>query len=445
MSDPEDTSTQVELERRDRRIAELEQALAASEQRERELRENGLRLRGMFLDSDEGGWDWNLITGESYLSDSWYKILGYTHSEVRSGFETWSELLHPDDVANVNAALTDYIEGRSTRYDIEYRMMHKSGRVIWMRSRGKVVTRDAEGRATRVMGTISEVTRRREAEDKLRRNEALLTAVINNSPAAIHVRDRDYRFILGNKRQAAVIGLPLEEFLGKADYEVFPPDVIATFRSTDRVALESEEPITVEETIVEQGEPHTYLTTKFPLYDENGKIFALGGISSDITFRKRAEEERARLQDRMIEAQRLALRELSTPLIPIADDVVVMPLIGTIDSQRAHQFMEALLNGVGAHRAGTVIIDITGVQVVDTHVANALVRASRAVGLLGAQVVLTGIRPEVARTLAQMGSELSGIVIYGTLQSGIVYAMGRSDGANEPRRGGAAQGRGPLR
>jgi rsbT co-antagonist protein RsbR len=83
--------------------------------------------------------------------------------------------------------------------------------------------------------------------------------------------------------------------------------------------------------------------------------------------------------------------------------------------------------------------------VVDTHVANALVRASRAVGLLGAQVVLTGIRPEVARTLAQMGSELSGIVIYGTLQSGIVHAMGRSDGANAPRRGGAAQGRGPLR
>ncbi|MFN8566762.1 MAG: STAS domain-containing protein [Kouleothrix sp.] len=86
-------------------------------------------------------------------------------------------------------------------------------------------------------------------------------------------------------------------------------------------------------------------------------------------------------------------------MIPISDGLVAMPLIGTIDSKRAQQVIEALLSGVSAQRATTVIIDITGVQVIDTQVANALLRAAQAVKLLGAQVLLTGIRPEIAQTL----------------------------------------------
>ncbi|HEU4536133.1 MAG TPA: STAS domain-containing protein, partial [Polyangiaceae bacterium] len=140
------------------------------------------------------------------------------------------------------------------------------------------------------------------------------------------------------------------------------------------------------------------------------------------------------LQARVIEAQRHALRELSTPLIPIADDAVVMPLIGAIDSQRAQQLMEVLLDGVAAHRAATVIIDVTGVQVVDTEVADALVRASHAVKLLGAEVVLTGIRPEVARTLVQMDVDLGDIVVHGSLRDGIAYALGRPAGARSRPR-----------
>lgn len=154
-----------------------------------------------------------------------------------------------------------------------------------------------------------------------------------------------------------------------------------------------------------------------------GEVLYLSTIGRDLTAQKQAETERLRLQEEVIHAQGVALRELSTPLIPIADGVVVMPLIGSLDSARALQVIDALLNGVSERRARIAILDITGVSVVDTQVANGIIRAAQAVKLLGALVLLTGIRPEVAQTLVQLGVDLSGIVTRGSLQDGIGYAL----------------------
>ncbi len=145
-------------------------------------------------------------------------------------------------------------------------------------------------------------------------------------------------------------------------------------------------------------------------------------IVHDITERKRAEQERVRLQAEIIQAQAATLAELSTPLIPISDQVLVMPLIGAIDQERAQQVLQALLHGIEHSQARVAILDITGVPVVDTQVASALVQAAQGVRLLGAQVVLTGIRPEVAQTLVGLGVDISSIITHGTLQSGIAYA-----------------------
>jgi anti-anti-sigma factor len=134
-------------------------------------------------------------------------------------------------------------------------------------------------------------------------------------------------------------------------------------------------------------------------------------------------EALARVRDEVIRNQEAALRELSTPVIPLTDTVLVMPLIGTVDTRRAQQLMQTLLEGVATNHATTVILDITGVLVVDTQVANALVRAAQAVKLLGARVVLTGIRPEVAQIVVGLGVDLGGIVTLGTLQSGVAYAL----------------------
>jgi rsbT co-antagonist protein RsbR len=150
------------------------------------------------------------------------------------------------------------------------------------------------------------------------------------------------------------------------------------------------------------------------------------GTVKDISERKQAEREREQHHAALLAAQEAALRELSTPLIPISNEVVIMPLIGTMDSRRAQQVLETLLEGIAGSGASVAILDITGVALVDTQVANALMRAAQAVKLLGAQVVLTGIRPEVAQTLVGLGVNLGGIVTCGTLQSGIAYALAQS-------------------
>ncbi|MFL5801548.1 MAG: PAS domain S-box protein [Roseiflexaceae bacterium] len=151
-------------------------------------------------------------------------------------------------------------------------------------------------------------------------------------------------------------------------------------------------------------------------------------IVHDLTERKRAEAERVRFQEQIIKAQAATLAELSTPLIPISDAVLVMPLIGAIDSQRAQQVLQALLQGIERSRARVAILDITGVPVVDTQVAGTLIAAARGVRLLGAQIVLTGIRPEVAQTLVGLGVDLDEIVACGSLQSGIAYATNGGNG-----------------
>jgi rsbT co-antagonist protein RsbR len=153
----------------------------------------------------------------------------------------------------------------------------------------------------------------------------------------------------------------------------------------------------------------------------------IASVVRDLTGEQRAEQERLALQEQVIAAQQAALRELSTPLIPIADGVVAMPLIGSIDSGRAQMVVEELLRGVAGNRATTAIVDITGVPVVDTQVAGALVRAAQAVELLGARVLLTGIRPEVAQTLVGIGVSLGSIITRSTLQDGITFALGQRD------------------
>lgn len=148
-------------------------------------------------------------------------------------------------------------------------------------------------------------------------------------------------------------------------------------------------------------------------------------LNTDVTARKRAEEVEAKLNEELIRAQSAALRELSTPLIPINDDVLVMPLIGVMDTSRAQQVMDTLLGGIAASRARVAILDITGVSVVDSQVANALLQAARAVRLLGGQAVLTGMRPEVAITLVTLGADMGDLVTCGNLQAGIAYALKR--------------------
>lgn len=127
--------------------------------------------------------------------------------------------------------------------------------------------------------------------------------------------------------------------------------------------------------------------------------------------------------ERTVSLQRMALQELSAPLIPVLEGITVMPLIGTIDTERAKQIMENLLVGAVKHRSEVVLIDITGVPVVDTMVAHHIIQAAEAVRLVGAKCMLCGIRPEIAQTIVNLGINLNEVVTKNTLKKGIEAAL----------------------
>ncbi|WP_438023296.1 substrate-binding domain-containing protein [Sorangium sp. So ce233] len=152
----------------------------------------------------------------------------------------------------------------------------------------------------------------------------------------------------------------------------------------------------------------------------------------------------SRIKERTWELESLSRRQealldtiarMSSPVVPIAPGVLVMPIIGTLDAQRSGRFLEAMLQEISDHQARVVLIDVTGMAVVDASAASHLAQAARAAGMLGSEVVLVGIAPEAARLMVEQGIELDCIVTRSTLELGFSYALGKMGGRVVYRRG----------
>lgn len=168
--------------------------------------------------------------------------------------------------------------------------------------------------------------------------------------------------------------------------------------------------------------------TAFSMRDENDEPVALAAIIRDVTVQKEAEAERERLQQEVIDAQRQALEELSMPIIPVYErtgegGVIVMPLVGSFDAVRAGDLVRALLRGISTHEARVVILDITGVPVVDSSVASYINKAIQAARLKGARVIITGISDAVAETIVDLGIDWDNITTLRDLQAGLVVGL----------------------
>jgi rsbT co-antagonist protein RsbR len=127
-------------------------------------------------------------------------------------------------------------------------------------------------------------------------------------------------------------------------------------------------------------------------------------------------------RERVIRQQQEAIRELSTPVLQVRERLLILPIIGVLDGQRARQLTEQLLRGIRANRAKVVVIDITGVPTIDSTVANHLVQTVEASRLMGASVIITGLSSDIAQTLVTLGVDLSKVNAVGDLQGGIEEA-----------------------
>ncbi|WP_437764539.1 PAS domain-containing protein [Sorangium sp. So ce281] len=337
-----------------------------------------------------------------------------------------SSMVHPDDIGRIEEYRARMAaSGSGEQATVEYRVRGRDGGWRWFLEQGVALGRDPEGPGRRMLGSAHDITARKHTEQMLERSESLLHAFLEYTPSMVVAVDAAGRLLLVNREIESFYKMSREELLGRVVYDLLPAPAAASIRKANEEVAAAGRPGASEQVLVYPNGPRTYLSTKFPIRDAEGEIYAVGTISVDISRTKQAEAERAEMQRQLIEMHQATIQELITPLLPLAPGVVAMPIVGSVDPARAEQILTTLLEGIADRQAKIAILDITGVKVVDERVARSFIDAARAAGLLGTRVVLTGIKPQIAQTLTTMGADLSGIVTKGTLESGIAYALGR--------------------
>jgi PAS domain S-box-containing protein len=279
-----------------RRAIGVKELAVKVERTEHLLSQSEERLELVIQGSNDGFWDGRFLPNEPWYSPRtpiWWSprvkvMLGYTDEEFPEVLESWASRLHPDDTDRVYAAVTAHIE-RHVPYDVEYRLLTKTGEYGWFRARGQAIW-DETGRITRMAGSLQCVTDRKRAEEALRRSQQLLRDVADNTTAVIYVKDADGRFLFINRRFEQLFHLTTEQIIGHTNHEIFPRKIADAFRANDLQVLERNSTVEYEEQAPHEDGLHTYLSIKFPLCDHTGTPYATCGISTDITERKRIEQ-----------------------------------------------------------------------------------------------------------------------------------------------------------
>jgi rsbT co-antagonist protein RsbR len=261
-----------------------------------------------------------------------------------------------------------------------------------------------------------DLTEQKEVERKLRESERWLHLITTNVPMVIFAIDKDGIFTMSEGKGLVKLGLEPGQVVGQSAFDVY--------RDVPQICDEIRQCLTGETVTsnVIMG-PLVLQTMYSPILDENNEITGLIGVSVDMSETRQAEIEREKLQQEVIDAQQRAIAELSTPVIPIMDRIIVMPMVGSIDSMRARDITRALLAGIGHHRAKVVILDVTGVSLMDTGIVNHLNKTIQAARLKGARTIVTGISDAVAESIVDLGIDWSEITTLSDLQTGLLVAL----------------------
>ncbi|HXE39086.1 MAG TPA: PAS domain S-box protein [Azonexus sp.] len=214
-----------------------------------------------------------------------------------------------EEVAAFLAADRQVMESRQGKLVVEERVSFADGSQPWY-STTKTPLLDADGGCDKILGVATQIGELKRAAEDLRQNQQLLRAIIDNSRAVVFVKDLHGRYLLINRRYCELFGVSELEMAGRTDYDVLPAEVAEAVRATDQQVLASGAPRQFEEIIPQDDGPHTWLALKFPLHDAAGQIYAVCGIASDITRRKRAEAEIQALNENLEQRVNERTREL---------------------------------------------------------------------------------------------------------------------------------------
>jgi PAS domain S-box-containing protein len=219
------------------------------------------------------------------INDAYCRMLGYQREDLAgAGF---CDFTHPDDVAEDRAFMAAAIAGGPDSHEREKRYVCKDGSILWARVRGEVI-RDEAGNALYFVSHLQDISERRAAEQKLRESERRLRSVIDNTPSLISVKGRDSRYQLVNREFERFFGVSSDWIVGRGDQSVLPASALDATHAADRRVLGGET-IQEEETVRHDGQERVFLTTRFPLLDDLGKIHAVCVSSTDVTDRRQEE------------------------------------------------------------------------------------------------------------------------------------------------------------
>lgn len=262
---------------------------------EEALQHSEERFKLAMIAVNDGLWDWNVALNKVYFDPRYYTIAGYEPDEFPHEFNEWSRRVHPDDVERTLTSIERHIQGVSSVLDIVFRFRRKDDSWMWIRARGRIVERDIDGRVIRMVGTHTDVTDLKEAEEKL----IIFRETVENSTDAIGMSTPQGRHYYQNSAFSNLFGAigenpPETLYVDKnKGYEVFKT-IMSGGRWIGEVQMYSRERETLD----------IYLRA-YANRDDDGKITALVGIHTDITASKKAEAERVRLQDQLSQSQKM--------------------------------------------------------------------------------------------------------------------------------------------
>ncbi len=283
----------------------------------------------------------------------------------------------------------------------------------------EVINKQPDGNGADTSLGLSDITGRKRAEKELRDSEEMFRGILESAASGIYiVQGGIFQYVSALFEE--ISGYTIDELVGTSplDY-VYPDDREAARRgAADNLKGRSRAPHEFR-LIKKDGEP-IWIIERVASIQYRGERAVLGSIM-DITERKKLEKQ---LED-TLEKLKASHEELSTPVVQIWDRVLALPLIGVVDSLRAQKIMETLLARIIETQAEIVILDITGVSSIDTQVANHLIKSIQAAKLLGAECVISGIRPEIAQTMIHLGLDMESFPTRRNLQDGLTYALKR--------------------
>ncbi len=239
--------------------------------------------------------------------------------------------------------------------------------------------------------------------------------VLNQIPTPVMAVDRDMNIIFLNNSGCRFLGKKWEEVRGCKCYDIARTEHCNTKNCRMTQVMEGGESLTVRNSLSINGQMVPVEYTTDALKDEEGHI--IGGLEYIIDITEKVRQEKK------LKEQSRTILEISTPVIKLWEKILILPIVGVVDSFRAQQMMDSMLTKLKDTGSKIIILDIQGVAAVDTAVANHLIKIAKATRLMGCRCIISGISPSVAQTLVQLGIDMGSIITNSDLQEALADAF----------------------